>query len=146
MKERSGRRGGFAALLKQLREGRNISQSRLADASGFDHSYVSRLESGNRAPTREAVAKLAAALELDNGQRDSLLAAAGFMPQRLESLFADEPVLSDVFRLLRSEDVPEPVRKNVRLMLQAMVSQARLASGGSQPQRPTGGDGHLVAD
>jgi transcriptional regulator with XRE-family HTH domain len=139
-------RSGFAFLLKQLREERRISQSRLADASGFDHSYVSRLESGNRAPTRDAVTKLAGALELDNGQRDSLLAAAGFMPQRLESLFADEPVLSDVFRLLRSEDVPEPVRSNVRQMLQAMVSQARLASHGAPRATPPGGDGQMVAD
>lgn len=134
----------FARLLKQFREERGVSQSRLAEYSHFDHSYVSRLESGNRAPTREAVSKLSDALKLDAGQRDSLLAAAGFMPQRVESLFADEPVLSDVFSLLRSDDIPEPVRSNVRQMLKVMVQQARLASQGDEP--PAGPGGQLVAD
>lgn len=134
----------FARLLKQFREERGVSQSRLAEYSQFDHSYVSRLESGNRAPTREAVSKLADALKLDAGQRDSLLAAAGFMPQRVESLFADEPVLSDVFSLLHNDDIPEPVRTNVRQMLKVMVQQARLASQGDEP--PAGPGGQLVAD
>jgi transcriptional regulator with XRE-family HTH domain len=134
----------FARLLKQFREEQGISQSRLAEASQFDHSYVSRLESGNRAPTREAVSKLADALRLDASQRDSLLAAAGFMPQRVESLFADEPVLSDVFSLLHNDEVPEPVRMNVRQMLRVMVQQARLASQSDQP--PSGPGGQLVAD
>jgi transcriptional regulator with XRE-family HTH domain len=135
----------FARLLKRFREEVRISQSRLAEASQFDHSYVSRLESGNRAPTREAVNKLADALRLDPGQRDSLLAAAGFMPQRVESLFADEPVLSDVFSLLHSDEVPEPVRMNVRQMLRVMVQQARLASQSGQQPPPDPG-GQLVAD
>jgi transcriptional regulator with XRE-family HTH domain len=134
----------FARMLKELREDRGISQSRLAEASHFDHSYVSRLESGNRAPTREAVLKLADALELDARQRDNLLAAAGFMPQRVESLFADEPVLSDVFQLLSSEDVPEPVRMNIRQMLKVMVQQARLAS--HSEEFPSDPGGHLMAD
>jgi transcriptional regulator with XRE-family HTH domain len=134
----------FAKLLKQLREDRSISQSRLAEAAQFDHSYVSRLESGSRAPTREAVNKLADALRLDPRQRDGLLAAAGFMPQRIESLFADEPVLSDVFSLLQSDETPEQVRMNVRQMLQVMVQQARLASHVEDPGNGPGD--HLVAD
>ena len=50
---------GFAQLLKQYRETTRISRSRLAESSGFDHSYVSRLESGHRMPTRDAVVKFA---------------------------------------------------------------------------------------
>jgi transcriptional regulator with XRE-family HTH domain len=134
----------FARMLKELREDRGISQSRLAEAANFDHSYVSRLESGNRAPTREAVSKLADALGLNAGQRDSLLAAAGFMPQRVESLFADEPVLSDVFQLLSNDDIPEPVRMNVRQMLKVMVQQARLAS--HSEEYPSDPGSQLMAD
>lgn len=134
----------FARMLKEFREDRGISQSRLAEASNFDHSYVSRLESGNRAPTREAVTKLSDALRLDANQRDTLLAAAGFMPQRVESLFADEPVLSDVFQLLSNDDIPEPVRMNVRQMLKVMVQQARLAS--HTEEFPSDPGGHLMAD
>ena len=134
----------FARMLRQFREDRQISQSRLAEASNFDHSYVSRLESGNRAPTRDAVNKLADALMLSANERDSLLASAGFMPQRVESLFADEPVLGDVFTLLHNDEIPEQVRMNVRQMLRVMIQQARLAS--TTGRRPSGDDSHMVAD
>jgi transcriptional regulator with XRE-family HTH domain len=119
---------GFAQLLKQYRETARMSQSRLAESSGFDHSYVSRLESGHRTPTREAVVKFADAIGLPSPERDSLLAAAGFMPQRVESLLAEEPVLTEVFRLLQSREVPEAVREDVRQMLQLVLRQARLAA------------------
>ena len=45
----------FAPLLREYRDRRRLSQSRLAEAAGFDHSYVSRLESGTRMPTRDAL-------------------------------------------------------------------------------------------
>lgn len=68
----------FGAILKQLREPRRISQSKLALAAGFDHSYVSRLESGARKPAREAVDQLADALNATPAERDQLLTSAGF--------------------------------------------------------------------
>ncbi|HEU5422616.1 MAG TPA: helix-turn-helix transcriptional regulator [Nitrolancea sp.] len=119
---------GFAELLKRYREQVRMSQSRLAECSGFDHSYVSRLESGHRTPTRDAVVKFAQALGLPEPERDALLAAAGFMPQRVESLLAEEPILTEVFQLLQSQQIPECVRRDVRDMLQLMVRQARLAA------------------
>lgn len=115
----------FAELLRRYREAARVSQSRLAQLSGFDHSYVSRLESGRRAPTREAVLRLAAALGLGPAERDNLLAAAGFLPQRAEHLFGDVPVLTDVVQLLQSEDVPEPVRQDFQQMLELLVRQVR---------------------
>ena len=54
----------FGGLLKAMREARRISQSKLAERADFDHSYVSRLESGARMPTRDAVERLASALTL----------------------------------------------------------------------------------
>ena len=39
---------GFGPVLKRFREARRVSQSKLAERAGFDHSYVSRLESGAR--------------------------------------------------------------------------------------------------
>ncbi len=119
----------FSQLLKQYRESAGVSQSRLAELAEFDHSYVSRLESGSRMPTREAVGKLADALALKNGERDMLLAAAGYMPQRVESLLAGEPVLTDVLHLLQNTEVPDQVRDDVRKMLHLVVKQARLAAG-----------------
>ena len=51
----------------------------------MDHSLVSRIESGQRHPTREAVAKLCAGLALDRGDADALWLAAGFVPPDLDA-------------------------------------------------------------
>ena len=118
----------FAPMLRELRDRRRLSQSRLAEAAGFDHSYVSRLESGTRMPTREAVVKLADAMGLGEGERDALLASAGFMPGRIESLFASEPVLSEVLVLLQDRSVPAEVRDDVRQMISMLVRQAHRAA------------------
>ncbi len=132
----------FSQLLKQYRERGRVSQSRLAEIAGFDHSYVSRLESGNRTPTREAVTKLADALDLLPEHRDNLLAAGGFMPVRVESLLGDEPALMELLHLLQSRDVPEAVCLDVRTMLQLVIRWAQLAAAGwSEMTEP-----QLVAD
>ena len=76
----------FAATLKQIRLAHHTSQSKLAEAADFDHSYLSRLESGQRMPTRDAVARIVTALALDATTADELYAAAGFMPDGLTAL------------------------------------------------------------
>ncbi|MEX1158881.1 MAG: helix-turn-helix transcriptional regulator [Thermomicrobiales bacterium] len=118
----------FAPLLREYRDRRRLSQSRLAEAAGFDHSYVSRLESGTRMPTRDAVTKIAEAMGLGEGERDALLASAGFMPGRIENLFASEPVLSEVLGLLQDRAVPSDVRDDVRHMISLLVRQAHRAA------------------
>lgn len=118
----------FASSLRELRERRRLSQSRLAEAAGFDHSYVSRLESGSRMPTRDAVLKLSDALQLVEHERDGFLAAAGFMPARIESLFASEPVLSEVLGLLQDMQIPSEIRDDVRNMISLLVRQAQRAA------------------
>jgi len=117
----------FGQLLKRYREAARLSQSRLAQRAGFDHSYVSRLESGRRAPTREAILRLAEALELGPAERDSLLAAAGFLPEHAEHLFGHEPVLSEVVELLQRRDVPEAIRDDLRQLLALVVRQVKRA-------------------
>jgi transcriptional regulator with XRE-family HTH domain len=117
--------GLFAPVLREFRDRARLSQSRLAEAASFDHSYVSRLESGTRMPTREAVLKLAAAMGLDEHDRDALLASAGFMPGRIESLLAGEPVLSEALGLLQNRAIPAEVRDDVRNMIALLVRQAQ---------------------
>jgi transcriptional regulator with XRE-family HTH domain len=134
--------GSFAVTLREYRDRRRLSQSRLAEAAGFDHSYVSRLESGTRMPTREAVVKLADAMGLGDSERDALLASAGFMPGRIESLFASEPVLSEVLGLLQDRTVPAEVRDDVRNMISLLVRQAHRAA--FNPQR-TSNQGNPIA-
>jgi transcriptional regulator with XRE-family HTH domain len=69
----------FGPLLKKFRESKGVSQSKLAERASLCHSYISRLESGARMPTREAVDRLAAALRLEPEERDRLHHAAGFL-------------------------------------------------------------------
>lgn len=116
----------FGATLKGFREARRVSQSKLAERAGFDHSYVSRLESGARKPTREAVQQLSQALELGRVQQDELLAAAGFLPGEVSSLLSSEPELTDVLGLLQNSQVPEAYRETMRHVLRAIAEQARL--------------------
>jgi transcriptional regulator with XRE-family HTH domain len=133
----------FAPTLREYRDRRRLSQSRLAEAAGFDHSYVSRLESGSRTPTREAVLKLAEAMGLSENERDALLASAGFMPGRIESLFASEPVLTEVLGLLQDRAVPAEVRDDVRHMISLLVRQAQRAAFSGDDVRS--GHGAIVA-
>ena len=124
----AGREGnGFGAALKGYREAGRISQSKLAERAGFDHSYVSRLESGARMPTREAVLQIAAALNLEPVHQDALLAAAGFLPREVSSLLAEEPEITLVLDLLQDQAVPEAFRQNLRQQLRLLAEQARFA-------------------
>lgn len=68
----------FPSALKQARCAAGLSQSWLAAITGYDHSHISRLESGTRNPTRETVLALAAALGCDDLETDELLIAGGF--------------------------------------------------------------------
>lgn len=121
--------GQFGVTLKRFREGRRVSQSKLAERAGFDHSYVSRLESGARTPTREAVQQLSRALELERVNQDELLASAGFLPSEISSLLSDEPEITEVLGLLQNHQVPEAYRKSMRQVLRSLADQARLVLG-----------------
>ncbi len=125
MTDRDRMGADFGAVLKRFRESRRVSQSKLAERADFDHSYVSRLESGARMPTREAVERLAEALQLDQNSRDALLAAAGFLPRDVASLLSDEPVVGAVLDLLQNEAVPSEYRNSMRQVLQLLAEQAR---------------------
>jgi transcriptional regulator with XRE-family HTH domain len=116
----------FGGLLKGFRERRNVSQSKLAERADFDHSYVSRLESGARMPTRDAVDRLGHALGLTQAEVDALLAAAGFLPRDVNSLLSSEPVIGEVLDLLQDEAVPTEYRESLRQVLRLLAQQARL--------------------
>lgn len=116
----------FGVTLKRYREARRVSQSKLAERAGFDHSYVSRLESGARTPTRDAVQQLAAALDLEHVQQDELLASAGFLPHEVSSLLSSEPEITAVLALLQNSSMPDDYRQTMRQVLRVIADQARL--------------------
>lgn len=136
----STRPTAFADALRVLREKSRLSQSRLAETAGFDHSYVSRLETGSRMPTRDAVLKLADALQLPEQGRDRLIASAGFMPGQLSSLFASEPALLEAFDLLQDVNIPKEIRDDVRNMISLLVRQAQRAAAQLAAQNPPAAD------
>ncbi len=117
---------GFGVTLKRFREDRRVSQSKLAERAGFDHSYVSRLESGARTPTRDAVVQLAQALDLIELNQDELLASAGFLPREVSSLLSGEPEITEVLGLLQNDEVPEAYRDSMRQVLRLLAEQAKL--------------------
>ena len=71
----------FGELLRVLRQGRGLSQVELAHEAGFSQSYISALESGKRRiPTRNHIAILAKALNVDSASARELFESAGFLP------------------------------------------------------------------
>jgi transcriptional regulator with XRE-family HTH domain len=54
----------FGAVLKEVRNQKQISQNELADLAELDRTYISLLERGLRQPTIETVFKLASALNI----------------------------------------------------------------------------------
>lgn len=70
----------IAQRLRAYRQAAGFSQSKLASKARLNHSYVSRLESGARRPSRDVIERIADVLGLETGARNDLLLAAGFGP------------------------------------------------------------------
>lgn len=77
----------FGNVLKELREAKGLSINRLATRCGLTPGYVSRLESGQRHPSYDTVARLVNVLEAQGEDRSRLYAAAGYLPP--ERVFSD---------------------------------------------------------
>lgn len=119
----------FGAALKAMRLRTGwVSQSGLAERAGFDHSYVSRLESGARTPTRDAVERLATALHVEPDDRERLLRSAGFIgdddSEMVRAIRADAEV-SGLWDVLNDPDVPTEYRENMRTVVRLLVAQVR---------------------
>lgn len=123
----------FAETLRRYRFRARLSQSRLARLAGFDHSYISRLESGTRTPSRNTVIFLASKLGLNPVERDSLLASAGFMPGDAENLLASEPVIGQAFTVLQDATLSEEAKDDLRSSIALLIRQAQRTSSKSLP-------------
>ncbi|MBO9308002.1 helix-turn-helix transcriptional regulator [Thermomicrobium sp.] len=112
--------GPFGSLLKQLRESRGLSQSKLGRRCGISHATVSRLESGSRAPSRSMVSRLARAMSLDDVEFAQLLAAAGFWP----TVAANERqfLLATLSRKLEDRTLDEETREQAVEKVSEIVS------------------------
>ncbi len=125
-----GGRPGFAGLLREVREDKGLSQSRLAARAGYDHSYVSRLESDSRSPTRDAVIHLCEALGSTDFERDELLQSAGFNALNPTHAIAHESVIAEAYEVLADAAVPDDVKNDLRSAIQMAMRQAQRAVSG----------------
>lgn len=119
----------FGALLASLREEAGFSQAELGriikDIRGKgDHSYISRLESGLRQPSREFLLALSQALELSDNEGDKLLVSAGFLPKDPFYFLLDETSRNELIAQLnspREDNRKTTLREAVRLVAQSIV-------------------------
>jgi transcriptional regulator with XRE-family HTH domain len=84
-------------LLREWRAARRLSQLDLALEAGMSARHLSCVENGKARPSREAVARLADALEMPLRERNALLVAAGYAPMHPETALGT-PALEQVRR------------------------------------------------
>lgn len=101
--------------IRTVRRQVGLSQKELAEAAGIDQSYLSMIESGQRAnPGTRIMARLAQVLQVS---MDDLAAHAGFLPHRDEP----DPLTEQAVRLFRQlprwrqEDVLAQLQLYLRL-------------------------------
>lgn len=116
----------FGPLLRRLREAAGLPQIGLARAVGVNSGYISRLEAGERsAPGVELVRAVADALRLAPAERDSLLAAAGYLPPSLAQIEAGDPTLALVIGILGDETIPAAQREEFRAIVRLVARRWR---------------------
>lgn len=101
-------------VMARLRSQRGLSQNRLAEAADFDHSYISRLESGKRPPTRDALERISLALGLNHADHKLLVNAGGYLSRHEATKERDMDAL---LLLLDDEAIRVDIREAIRLSL-----------------------------
>jgi ribosome-binding protein aMBF1 (putative translation factor) len=79
---------GLGRRLRAFRTSRGISQVALATRAGLDHSYISRIESGDRVPPPDALDAITRALALTGKQALGLFLDT-YVPDRLHRYLED---------------------------------------------------------
>jgi transcriptional regulator with XRE-family HTH domain len=75
------KRNNFAYLLRSLRQRQGLTAAQLSRAALVDHSYITRLETGQRKGCSRTVAlALAEGLNLNHKETNNLLIATGHAP------------------------------------------------------------------
>ncbi len=116
----------FPGLLRNLRERAGMSQNGLAERAGRDPGTINRLESGKRAPVnRDLVEDLARALDLGPEERDSLLAAAGHLPDVYRQVGLGDPDLRLLADLLGDDRLGPLERRDLRLAVRLAARRWR---------------------
>lgn len=103
-------------LMYQIREERGLSQSALAESmfrvnpytepggKTYDHSYISRVESGKRKPSRQFLFDMVTALNLTETEAEPFYVAGGYVSLRSPFLNASASLLRLTEALARATD------------------------------------------
>ena len=122
-------RGGFGAYLHELRGERGLTVRELAAAAGVHHTYVSKLERGDRqAPDDAVVEALAAALGATPAQLDQMRWRAGLTPRGGGAPGQDDPTLTLVAEALGDTSLPAQERDRLRRTIAQVVGTAAPAA------------------
>ena len=113
----------FGSLLKELRESRGLSQSKLGRRCGASHATISRLESGDRVPSRAMVSRLARAMSLDDIESAWLFAAAGFWPT--VAVNDRQFLLATLSRILENRTLDKETRDQAAQKVSELVTWLR---------------------
>ena len=68
------------ATLRKYREAAGLSMAKLSNVASLDHTYISRIESGQRQPSQDVVRRMAKAMQLDADQTAHLYFSFGLIP------------------------------------------------------------------
>lgn len=107
----------FADEFKRQRLLFSNSQSRVAEAAGLNHSYVSRMEAGTRIPSREVIDRLAFVMSSKPYDHDRLLTLAGYMPHDLDGLMKNQRECRDLLAYLTDDSIDLSQRNAVRVVV-----------------------------
>ena len=110
----------FGSLLRGLREARGLPMKDLGERAGLHQTFISRLESGERGPSREAVDALVDALDGSEADRFRLLVAADLMVPL-------DPLLAALAEVFWSERLPPAARARLQALVEVAVAYARTA-------------------
>lgn len=115
----------FGEWLLSARQSKGWSMRRLEDGADITQAYISLIESGKRAPSRDMVVRLAAALGVDPADG---LVAAGFVPDGYEVVPGGRQELTatgqGAARLAAFNNAPPEVQQAVERILDPFVPRA----------------------
>lgn len=108
----------FQATIKARRIARGLTREHAAALCGVDISLISRLEAGQRNPTRENIRKIVVGYELTATEHDTLLALAGFAAQDpVAAALGDEPAVLALYQALRGEGLDDVAKSRLRSLV-----------------------------
>src|SRR6266700_2176333 len=59
---------GLGAIMRQIRQSRRITLTKMAELAGYTKNYLSSIENGNGRPSKELLEKYEEVLELERGE------------------------------------------------------------------------------